>query len=90
MRGLGGRGPRANALKPAFVATSMLLGRSEWLPSDDVYQLGLLGLSLRLGRVVSDPDWRSWRHQVGDEGLRQVLQKATGAGAERYPVLAFS
>jgi len=39
MHGLGGRGPRVQAFTPAFVATSMLTGRNESLPSDDVYQL---------------------------------------------------
>ena len=33
MHGLGGRGPRVKAFTPAFVATSMLTGRNEWLPS---------------------------------------------------------
>jgi len=82
--GLGGRGPRANAFTEAFVATSLLQKRNEWLPSDDVYQLGLLGLSLLLARQVCDPDWRSLRHRTDHDGLRQVLQRATGPRVERY------
>ena len=86
--GLNGRGPRVDALTPAFVATSLLENRHEWLPSDDVYQLGLLGLSLLLARQATDPDWRSLRHQIDDEGLRHVLQLATGPRAGRYPSAA--
>jgi serine/threonine protein kinase len=82
--GLRGRGPRADAMAPAFVATSLLTSRNEWLPSDDVYQLGLLGLSLLLATQASDPDWRSLRYQVDHVGLRSVLQRATGPRAGRY------
>jgi serine/threonine protein kinase len=79
--GLRGRGPRANAFTEAFVATSLLQTRHEWLPSDDVYQLGL---RLLLGREVSNPDWRSLRHRIDHDGLRQVLQRATGPRVGRY------
>jgi serine/threonine protein kinase len=82
--GLRGRGPRADAFTPMFAATSLLEGRQEWLPSDDIYQVGLLGLSLLLGRQVFDPDWRSLRHQIRHEPLRQMLQRATGPRAARY------
>ncbi len=82
--GLRGRGPRADVLTEAFVATSLLENRYEWLPSDDVYQLGLLGLSLLLAKEASDPDWRSLRHQIDYDGLRNVLQRATGPRAGRY------
>jgi serine/threonine protein kinase len=82
--GLNGRGPRADAFTPAFVATSLLESRQEWLPSDDVYQLGLLGLSLLLAQETYDPDWRTLRHQVAPEGLREVLHKATGPRPGRY------
>lgn len=82
--GLGGRGPKADVLTPAFVATSLLDGRKEWLPSDDVYQLGLLALTLLLGFVVTDPDWRTLRHAIPDGPLREILQKATGPRSARY------
>lgn len=84
--GMNGRGPRADYLTPAFVATSLLHNRQEWLPSDDVFQLGLLGLSLLLGELIveKDCDWRRLRHRVMHDGLRQVLKRATGARADRY------
>ena len=82
--GLNGRGAKVDAFAPAFVATSLLMGRPEWLPSDDVYQLGLLGLSLLLGQNVTDPDWRSLRFRVEDPSLRAVLQRATGPRQGRY------
>ncbi len=84
--GLRGRGPVVDALSPAFVATSLLENRHEWLASDDVYQLGLVGLSLLLGELVTGPDadWRTLRHRVSDDGLRQVLHRATGRRVDRY------
>ncbi len=83
--GLGGRGPKADAMAPAFVPTSLLVGRKEWLPSDDVYQLGLLALSLLLGEVATNPDWRSLRHRLPDAPLRDILRQATGPRSGRYP-----
>jgi serine/threonine protein kinase len=82
--GLGGRGPRADVMAPAFVATSLLDGRKEWLPSDDVYQLGLLGLTLLIGETTFDPDWRSLRHRLPESSLRETLQRATGPRSNRY------
>jgi serine/threonine protein kinase len=82
--GLSGHGAAADFFTEAFAATSLLKTRDVWLPSDDVYQLGLLGLSLLLAKSVSDPDWRTLRHQVKDERLHQVLYKATGPRADRY------
>ena len=66
------------------MATSLRISRNEWRPSDDVYQLALLGLSLLLGEEVTKPDWRSLRYRIADEGLRGVLHRATGPGSKRY------
>jgi hypothetical protein len=86
--GLRGRGAPANVFAPRFVAKSLLRNRQEWLPSDDVYQLGLLGLSLLFPSQESKPDWkpdwRKLRHQVDNDGLRQVLHRATGPRPGRY------
>lgn len=83
--GLNGRGPFADAFNAGFVATSMFAGaRREWLPSDDAYQLGLIGLNLLLAEYIEDVDWRSLRHQVEHSDLRAVLQRATGPRAGRY------
>lgn len=83
--GLNGHGPTADAFAPPLVATSVYVGtRREWLPSDDTYQLGLIGLNLLLGQYVFGPDWRSLRHHVEDPGLRAVLKRATGPRHDRY------
>lgn len=83
--GLRGRGPQADAFNQGFAATSVLLGeRREWLPSDDVRQLGLLGLTLLTGDSVNDPDWRTLRHQLPASDFRDILQKATGPRPGRY------
>lgn len=82
--GLRGRGPRADQFNADFVATSLRISRNVWRPSDDVYQLALLGLSLLLGEEVTKPDWRSLRHRITDENLRAVLHRATGPGPKRY------
>jgi serine/threonine protein kinase len=82
--GLGGHGTEADYFAEAFAATSLLKTRTVWLPSDDVRQLGLLGLSLLLAEEVRKPDWRKMRYRVADERLRAVLQKATGPRADRY------
>ena len=83
--GLRGRGPRADLFNADFVATSLRVSRNEWRPSDDVYQLALLGLSLLLGEEAIKPDWRSLRFRIADEGLRAILHRATGPGPRRYP-----
>lgn len=82
--GIDGKGPRADYFNCGFVATSIAEGRTHWLPCDDTYQIGLLGLSLLLGEDISDPDWRTLRHEVTDKELGAVLQRATGPRHRRF------
>jgi hypothetical protein len=51
------------AFNPAFVPDSLYLQRRErWLPSDDLYELGVVALTLLSGRSLSGAlDWRKLR-----------------------------
>lgn len=86
--GLSGKGPLSSKFTPDFVAASVYEGRLRWLFSDDVYQLGLLGLGLLLGEITIKPDWRSLRHRLNVSRLSHVLQRATGPRRDRFPSAA--
>jgi eukaryotic-like serine/threonine-protein kinase len=83
-RALAGHGQGVDVSRETSSVANLLETRHEWLARDDVYQLGLVGLSLLSASRVHDPDWSSLRYQVDHAGLRRVLQCATGPRERRY------
>ncbi len=76
-------GVRADAYAPAFRPPSL---GTWWSPADDVYQAGLLGLTLCLGKPCLNTTTKWDVNQIVGRGpLRDVLKQAIGVKAQRYP-----
>jgi serine/threonine protein kinase len=84
--GLGGRPIYADAFAEAFVPRSLRAwSRTRWLPSDDVYQVALLAVSLLCGCEVERAGSRELARLPCSPDLAEALRRALGPRRERYP-----
>ncbi|HMC51631.1 MAG TPA: hypothetical protein VKI64_02645 [Acidimicrobiales bacterium] len=83
--GLGGEPIHATAFAMEFVPPSLRASqRSRWYPSDDLYQLGLLAVTLLRGRVTSRVTARQIKQLDLHPDLEHVLIRATGPRRNRF------
>ncbi|HMC42313.1 MAG TPA: hypothetical protein VKI20_04820 [Acidimicrobiales bacterium] len=83
--GLGGAPIHATAFAMEFVSPSLRsYQRSRWYPSDDLYQLGLLAVTLLRGEVTSRVTAREIKRLSLHPDLEHVLIRATGPRRNRF------
>jgi serine/threonine protein kinase len=83
--GLGGAPIHATAFAMEFVSPSLRSWqRNRWYPSDDLYQLGLLAVTLLRGEVTSRVTAREIKRLSLHPDLEHVLIRATGPRRNRF------